>query len=493
MIRSVGIDFGISGPHKVQVLDEGAQLYDGFKFQSTPEGLATLEERIFQDGANPIIVFEPTSLTWLPVAIYIRARHPECRLVRAKGQKVAALRKYLRGRSKSDRIDALTLAKMPFIDPEQLDNVYLPPAKFHTLQRLTRQRQRLEKEITARKNRISALIDSYLPGLWRVFSDPWSPQARTFYRCKLNPFAVVQAGEEALHSFLAEAASRSKGCLVEAHQVYAACHNIATLYELSAEAGVVDEGFFTDFQEEIARELRLMEAEETETETEAIAEHAEELYRKLHPQDYLRTIPGVGEHTAPVFLAAVGAPERFRNQSAFANWNGVVPGARQSSQVEGKGLRMTKAGPAIMKCGLYQAGDVGRRYDPQLAYVYHRQMVYHGKTHKQAMGAVMSHMGARVLTVLRENRPYELRDVQGNPISREEARRLILEYKVLEEIRRERRQRNPSRGNARKVAAKNQGMLEIYRTHEAAYAPQPGITPLIPQNLVYSISAKKAR
>ena len=108
MIRSVGIDFGISGPHKVQVLDEGAQLYDGFKFQSTPEGLATLEERIFQDGANPIIVFEPTSLTWLPVAIYIRARHPECRLVRAKGQKVAALRKYLRGRSKSDRIDALT-------------------------------------------------------------------------------------------------------------------------------------------------------------------------------------------------------------------------------------------------------------------------------------------------------------------------------------------------------------------------------------------------
>ena len=169
--------------------------------------------------------------------------------------------------------------------------MYLPPAKFHTLQRLTRQRQRLEKEITARKNRISALIDSYLPGLWRVFSDPWSPQARTFYCCKLNPFAVVQVGEEALHSFLAEAAYRSKGCLAEARQVYAACHNIATLYELSAEAGIVDEGFFADFQEEIARELRLMEAEETEA--EAIAEHVEELYRKLHPQDYLRTIPGV--------------------------------------------------------------------------------------------------------------------------------------------------------------------------------------------------------
>ena len=137
---------------------------------------------------------------------------------------------------------------------------------------------------------------------------------------------------------------------------------------------------------------------------------------------------------------------------------------------------------------------MSRQWNPQLAYVYYRAMVYHGKNHMQAMAAVMSHLGARVLAVEQGNRPYELRDVQGNPISREAARRLILEYKVSEEIRRERRRRNPSRGNARKVATKNQGMLEIYRTHdEAAYAPQPGITPLIPQNLVYSISAKKAR
>jgi len=273
MIRSVGIDFAISGPHKVRVLYEGAQVCDGFDFQSTPEGLATLEERIFQDGSTPTIVFEPTGLAWLIVAIYLNARHPECRLVRAKGQKVAALRKYLRGRSKSDRVDALTLAKMPFIDPEQLDNVYLPPAKFHTLQRLTRQRHRVEKEITARKNRISTLVDSYLPGLRSAFSDPWSPQFRTFYRCKLNPFAIVQSGEESLHSFLAEVACRSKGCLAEAHQVYAACHNITTLYELSAGAGVVDDGFFVDFQEEITREFRLMEAEEAEA--EVIAERIE--------------------------------------------------------------------------------------------------------------------------------------------------------------------------------------------------------------------------
>ena len=122
-----------------------------------------------------------------------------------------------------------------------------------------------------------------------------------------------------------------------------------------------------DLQDEIARELRLMEAEEAES--EALARRIAGIYRKLHPSDNLRTIPGVGEHTAPIFLATVGDPSRFRSQSAFANYTGVVPGARQSSAVQAKGLRMTKAGPSIMRMALYQAGDIGRRWDPQLAAV----------------------------------------------------------------------------------------------------------------------------
>lgn len=87
---------------------------------------------------------------------------------------------------------------------------------------------------------------------------------------------------------------------------------------------------------------------------------------------------------------------------------------------------MTKAGPATLKWALYQSGQIGRRCDPQLASVYYREMVHHGKNHKQAMGAVMNHMGARVLSVLWEDKPYELRDTQGKPITREEARKLIL-------------------------------------------------------------------
>ena len=162
MIKSVGIDLAGTGEHKVRCLDEGAQLCDGFSFQTTPEGLAKLEERVFQDGANPVIVFEPAGLAWFAVAVYLRARHPECRLVRTQASNVVALRKYLRRSSKSDKIDSITLAKMPFVNPERLNEVYLPPAKVSAVLWLARRRRRLESAIAARKTRIISIVDGYL-------------------------------------------------------------------------------------------------------------------------------------------------------------------------------------------------------------------------------------------------------------------------------------------------------------------------------------------
>jgi len=158
---------------------------------------------------------------------------------------------------------------------------------------------------------------------------------------------VVRAGEKALSRFLTQARVRGKKEANESHWLYRACQNIAAIYEMSRSFGVVDDDFFADFQDEIARELRLIEAEEAES--DAIARRIEILYQELHPSDNLRTIPGVGELTAPVFLAVVGDPMRFHSQSSFANYNGVVPDSRQSADTEAKGMRMTKAGPSIMR------------------------------------------------------------------------------------------------------------------------------------------------
>ena len=78
----------------------------------------------------------------------------------------------------------------------------------------------------------------------------------------------------------------------------------------------------------------------------------------------------------------------------------------------------------------------------------------------------MSHLGARVLKVLLEDRPYDLRDIQGKSVDREAAKTLILtKYHVSDDIRRERRRRNSKAGKTGETATN--------RTNEAAKAPQP--------------------
>jgi hypothetical protein len=81
------------------------------------------------------------------------------------------------------------------------------------------------------------------------------------------------------------------------------------------------------------------------------------------------------------------------------------------------------------------------------------------------MGAVMSHLGARVLRVLKEDRPYEIRDLEGKPIDKSEAKGLILsQYHVSQEVRRERRRRNTKANRKRETATVS--------INEAAEAPQ---------------------
>ena len=174
---------------------------------------------------------------------------------------------------------------------------------------------------------------------------------------------------------------------------------------------------------EINLELDLIEKDESQ-----IAElegEIESLYESLDPEGNLRSIPGVGRTVAPVLLAAIGDVGRFHNAKAFRQWTGVIPRSHQSSGTRRLGMPITKAGPARVKRALYQASECARRWDPQLASIYFRQMVGYGKTHEQAMGSVMSHLATRVYTLLEEKRPYQLLDVEGSPVRMAAGRQLI--------------------------------------------------------------------
>jgi len=94
----------------VRCQDNQAKPGDSFSFDSTLDGLENFEMRVFLNGDMPAIIFEPTDLVWIPMAICQRACHPECQMVKARLQKVAVFMRYHSSHTKSGRLDGVTPA-----------------------------------------------------------------------------------------------------------------------------------------------------------------------------------------------------------------------------------------------------------------------------------------------------------------------------------------------------------------------------------------------
>jgi transposase len=440
-MRIIGLDLAITSAHKALVMDEkGQALTPVFSVMSWPEELAGLIKRARQGEAEDsplVVVMEPTGLVWLPVAIYL-VRH-EVTVYLVNSQQVSDLRRFYHKHAKSDRIDAKVLAKLYLVAQEKLHALRLPCADLYTLQRACKQLDWVTGEVTKLTNQITSLDQVVWLGGWAslVFSDPMSAVARWCRAHYYNPSTVrrvsqTQIQQAYLDSGLAED---------EADPQW-----IPALVELAEKVvGVYGEPCeYVDFDalqaETTLRQDSLSQLEATRD--HLLAEVILPLYRRLHPSGNLHSLYGVGEESAAVFLSYLGDPLRFPDGRHLRGWSGMVPDSKQSSDREAKGLHISQAGPDLVKKFAFLDAETARRFDPQLAQIYYDQMVHHGKHHTQAVCAVATHLLDRIWVIATEDRPYELRDVDGTPVTPQRARAIIAEkYTVPEEVRKRQRRR----------------------------------------------------
>jgi hypothetical protein len=315
---------------------------------------------------------------------------------------------------------------------EVLEELYLPSRDYAALERATRQQEKLIGHLEREKLRIESIVDGFIPGLPRACGQPFSHLARVIYAECANPFGLHAMGKEKLRALL-DTGARKKIDDPKFNALWACLQNACDLYQHAHE--------YVDF-DLVARELRryyqhLQYLENLLVEVEA---DVQLYYRRVHPSRHIETIYGIGKGLGPILVSIIKDPHRFCRMSSIKGFVGMIPKIDASCGSSKKGLSITKAGPPRARRAGYLAAEVGRLWDPQLAKIYYTAMMHKGQTHTEALCAVSNHIFVRALRVLKEDRPYILRDLSGRPISAVEARKYIKEHlSVPADIRAQRR------------------------------------------------------
>ena len=429
---TIGVDLGVTAASDVAVA-EGATVTASRKVASTPEALTAMFAKLGADGPVNVVV-ESTAMAWFVAAVAVLRSGIDAKLFRVSGTKAAALRKFYRAHTKTDRIDARVLARMPMVD-DALHELVLPGAGELALKRLVVLRNKLVGQMVKVDDRVRSTLHWAAPGLLSGRESVTDGFVAVLARWPdLRRLAVARPAT------IAKVGHLSKQ---RAERIRDAAAAAVDFYD-----GLVDFDALAVEFEIAATQHATIKAQVARLEQRITALHAEQ-----YPDDLLLSVPGVGAVIASVLRGHLGNLERFTNLAAFRAYTGLVPRENSSGGTDRRG-KISKAGPSMLRWSLYLAADTARKWDPQLAELYRRLMVERGRHHNQALCAVASHLVGRIWAVVREDRPYQWRDLDGQPITRGQARTLATSLAVDPATRqRLRQQRGPDASHPRQPEA----------------------------------------
>jgi hypothetical protein len=378
---------------------------------------------------------EPTRNAWVPLAAWFRRQG--ARVVLVSAERSSDLRAYYAKHTKSDRLDSVLLARLPLLHPEGLHPERgLGPGD--PLRRATKMHSTLVKRRTTSLARLDALLEILGPDWHAAFAADLSNKTPLQFLAAgyAEPHTARRMGRARLTRFFYR---HSRGAFGEAHadRILAAARASLDLWD--------DDICFPDLAEDIAVEARLALA--LTAEIKELDERIAVLVGDRDPHGIITSAPGIGAITGAVILGRLGDASRFHSLAAARAFSGLVP-SLDSSGVSGRHGGPTKRGDHLLREALFMSANQARRLDPTLAAKYHRLMVDNGKHHNSALCHIATTLLTRVVACWRAQTPYEIRDLDGRPLTTQEARTIIGQrYTVPQNIR---QSRNTTTGTGRR-------------------------------------------
>lgn len=431
---TIGIDAAVVANHQVAIRGStgGEVIDDDFSVAPTLAGLERLTERL-SEYPGALAVAEPTGMSWLSLGHAVTAAG--CGFALIETRHSSKLREAISGKNKTDVIDADLLASSGELFG--LSASELPTSGRVALRRAVRRRHRMTAEAHNAEVRLWSIAAWGFPDLWKAMGG-----SHRLARAVLGRWPRL---DQLGRAYISSLAPLCRAYLREAGDPEQRAERIKDT------AG----GWARFWTGRLDLDVLAWEITELLDDIDVADRKVDEATRKATrlwrsqwgSDDLLVSVSGMGSVTAPVVRAYLGDASQFSDSKKAAAFVGLNPSNWESGLMVSPSRPITKEGPPELRVAFYQAANVARQFDPQLAAFYQRMMCERGHHHTQATCAVARKLVCRVWATLTSGTRYELRDVEGNPIHKTEARRLAAGYAVPEHIRRRARARsNPRRG-----------------------------------------------
>ena len=382
----VGIDIAKRNHEASVIAQDGRVVRKAMRFANSQAGYNKFMDMVRSLSEPVVFGMEATGHYWLTLYTHLRNDGYTVHVINPI-QSDALRGMYIR-KTKTDSIDSVIIADV--IRFGRYCETSVEPGDLQAMRELCRQRFYIIDMTSDLKRKVIALLDQVFPEYEKLFSDSFGVSSMELLSQYTTPEEMLSVSSQQLAEVL-EKASRGRLGAEKAVEIQDAARNSFGIVMASSSFSLIIRQYI--------EQIRSLES--------SVDIFDAEIARLLSGFDtQLTTITGIGPTLAAVILSEIGGDiRRFSSPAKLAAYAGVDPTVKQSGDISGTRMKMSKRGSPYLRRAIWLASTVAAFKDPAIHALYERKRA-EGKDHMTVIGHICRKMISIIFAVLRDNTPY---------------------------------------------------------------------------------------